>query len=275
MSRIREHFSTTALILSIVALVFALMGGAYAASHAQNKKSVAKRGPRGPKGPAGPAGPAGPSGPAGAKGDKGDPGANGSSGGNGAPGKSVSGAPIAAGGDCGPVDGVAYTLDGVTNNVCNGQDGLQGDPGDQGPQGEPWTPGGTLPPGATETGAWSIGTDTSSGTFGGYAIVPISFTIPLASGLGEAQVHLQGEGGFSDHCDGEGQADPGHLCVYGQEVNRKRLGSPVITNLSFSFTPGTDKAGAFLVFEIEGDNAFGFGSWAVTGCGGTGEFACS
>lgn len=65
-------------VISVVALVFAMMGGAYAASNSGSGKAAtsakAKKGPRGPKGATGPAGPAG------AKGDPGPQGAPGSAG---------------------------------------------------------------------------------------------------------------------------------------------------------------------------------------------------
>jgi len=97
----RRHFNATT-VVAIVALVFAMTGGAFAvtskggskspvASVAKKKKKKAKvlRGPRGPKGatgatgPAGTQGPAGPQGPAGvtgAKGDKGETGLKGDTG---------------------------------------------------------------------------------------------------------------------------------------------------------------------------------------------------
>jgi hypothetical protein len=76
-------------VVSVIALVFAMIGGAYAAggpsgsSQATTSAKKAKRGPRGPKGATGPAGPAGlkgdagpqgPPGPQGLKGDVGIPG---------------------------------------------------------------------------------------------------------------------------------------------------------------------------------------------------------
>jgi Collagen triple helix repeat (20 copies) len=203
MSRLREQFSTGALILSVVALVFALMGGAYAASHAQNKKSVVKRGPRGPKGAAGatgPAGPTGPQGPAGAKGDKGDKGANGEPGSPGSPG--ASGAPGApgdpgespagaaftgteepeVGGDPHPCDeagGVEYLVEstGDSQLVCNGKEGAQGSTG------SPWPAGGTLPTDAVETGAWRV-------TASGAETVTTVLSFPIQLAAATEHVHL-------------------------------------------------------------------------------------
>jgi hypothetical protein len=80
-------------VISVIALIFAMFGGAYAASNGGSGNATtsakAKKGPRGPRGktgPAGPAGPAGAVGPAGPAGPKGDPGAQGAEGKPGTPG---------------------------------------------------------------------------------------------------------------------------------------------------------------------------------------------
>jgi hypothetical protein len=83
LNAIRRNLSVPTAI-AVVALVFAMTGGAFAAKDyatgaAKGSKSKAKRGPRGPKGKQGPAGPEGPqgkqgpAGPQGPKGDTGDP----------------------------------------------------------------------------------------------------------------------------------------------------------------------------------------------------------
>lgn len=72
-------------VISVIALVFAMIGGAYAANHERgataSAKAKAKPGPRGPRGKQGPAGPQGP------PGQKGDTGPAGPEGKAGAPGK--------------------------------------------------------------------------------------------------------------------------------------------------------------------------------------------
>jgi hypothetical protein len=102
---LREPFGKAGLIVAIVALVFALAGGAIAANNAltgKQKKEVtkiakkfvgnyskatasakAKQGKQGKTGKTGPQGPAGPAGPAGAKGDTGTNGKDGTNGTNG------------------------------------------------------------------------------------------------------------------------------------------------------------------------------------------------
>jgi hypothetical protein len=196
----RRHL-TPGTAIAFVALVFALTGGAFAAtggggSHALLTASVAKkkkskapaRGPAGPKGatgaagPVGPAGPTGPAGSAGAAGAKGETGAagaagkegpEGKAGANGKAGKSVAvtaespGVNCAAGGASVEVEGTS-----VKQYVCNGKEGVQGKEGNI---------KATLAPGETETGAWGF----SEATNVRDGVVPISFTIPLAKELND------------------------------------------------------------------------------------------
>jgi hypothetical protein len=82
--RKREPFGKAGLTVAVIALVFALVGGAWAAAGLSSKQEkevtkIAKKyaGKQGPAGPAGTAGPAGPKGDTGAKGDKGDQGIQG------------------------------------------------------------------------------------------------------------------------------------------------------------------------------------------------------
>jgi hypothetical protein len=259
-------------VISVIALVFAMFGGAYAASnsgHGQATASAkAKKGPRGPKGPKGDTGPAGPQGPAGAPGAKGDTGANGKDGTNGTPGQSVTGTPIAANGACGKKTGVKYTLSATSTNVCNGEDGQTG-----------FTE--TLPSGKTETGAWAAGMATVESL---PLFTSVSFNIPLTEAL-EAGPHGDGPpevpGAFnvngeihyiqsngeelsggtgtpSTACHGtyeEPTADAGNLCIYAVEENSV---TP-LDYLSRSFTTGIT-----LVFGGDIVGSYAQGSWAVT-----------
>lgn len=280
-AKLRSHFGIPG-VIAVFALVFAMFGGAYAANNSGGGASAsakAKKGPPGPRGKQGKQGKQGLPGPAGAKGDTGATGATGSTGAAGkdgtpgppgAPGKGAKATPLLAGAQlqCEETGG-ALVEDGQEPPnkvpVCNGKDG------------SPWTAGGTLPPGSTETGAWVIGTDSSSGVFGSFAMAPISFTVPLATPLPESQVYFQSDTGFSDHCHGSEaapQADPGYLCVYETPATLTNLSSPGIYGLEFG-GEGASKGGALLIFTIEGDEAYGFGGWAVTGCSGTtGPTAC-
>jgi hypothetical protein len=153
---IREPFGKAGLIIAVIALVFAMVGGAFAAKGAltgKQKKEVEKIA----KKYAGKTGPAGPQGPAGTNGTNGKDGANGKDGTNGTNGKSVT-TGNAALAEC-EEGGITVEVEGTPatkKKVCNGEEGKEG---------SPWTAGGTLPPEKTETGAW----------------VPISFPIPLAA----------------------------------------------------------------------------------------------
>jgi collagen triple helix repeat protein len=254
-SAFRNRFGIPGAI-SVIALVFAMLGGAYAASNdSSSGKATASakkgpRGPRGPKGPAGPAGPQGPAGPAGAKGDKGDKGDTGSAGQNGSPGapgangKSVVVKNVGPGLEC-EEGGITVEVEtsGVKNKVCNGKEGEKGEPGENGETG--FTE--SLPPGKTETGSWAFGV-TASGIkveveeelkeavkVPSAIHVPLTFNIPLANNLGGSNVHYINPNGKEVHinekfefieststaCLGTAanpKANSGHLCVYATQM---------------------------------------------------------
>ena len=177
-SRLRTRFGAPG-VIAVIALVFAMLGGAYAAQSRHHKKSgviITKLNqikPSVQKQLKGQAGAQGPQGPKGDSGSKGADGAAGSPGGAGAAGKSVVvgsftaeeeelGEP--AGEPCNLNGGTEVEVEGsgIVKFVCNGS---------------PWTAGGTLPGGATETGAWNMKMAAGSGE------ASISFPIPLAAGL--------------------------------------------------------------------------------------------
>ncbi len=259
-SALRKHI-TPATILAFVALVFAVTGGAFAASgngggspakassstaHATLTASAAKskakakakakagpRGPAGPKGatgatgPAGPAGPVGATGPAGAPGPQGPAGANGANGTNGA---SVASREVKAGeAACEKLGGTEFTAAGAKTTACNGKPGTTG-----------FTE--SLPPAKTETGTWTSGNlkakkEESEGT-----LVAVSFPIPLSGPLSargsahwitaagkeinveEEEVENTGacKGGSSENPI----AERGNLCIYvASSFNAKSPGS--------------------------------------------------
>jgi len=266
LSPLRNRFGIPG-VISVVALVFAMLGGAYAANNASDNgatasaKKKAKKGPRGPKGatgPAGPAGAAGPAGPAGAKGDKGDAGANGTngtSGTNGTNGQSVTTEAEPPFGNCGEQEGVKLTSASGTSYVCNGVNGANGQTG--------FTD--TLPPGKTEKGVWTADARMDQTFYElGYFFAPVSFGIPLAAPLAEAEVHVEGEAGFGSTCTGSvanPTAPSGELCVY-----------TILENSVYVGPEGLSTGGVILMFEISGEKPTEnkapvviFGSWAVTG----------
>jgi Collagen triple helix repeat (20 copies) len=287
LSPLRNRFGIPGLI-SVIALVFAMLGGAYAASdNAGSGKATtsakAKKGPRGPRGKTGPAGPAGPVGPAGAKGDTGAAGSNGKDGAPGVAGKdgaSVTNTAVATGvvGECNKLGGAKFTVGaGAPTFACNGEKGKEG---------SPWTELGTLPSSKTETGTWGVNGP------GGTLLAPISFTIPLEAAPELVFVPLTtSEGGpiedpeelaaalkfGADHgCDGFATglplADPGKLCVYGSilaevsfvgALTSASNGSGSIQGPNLS-KEGVGPAGTILSMSCGSPACAGFGAWAVT-----------
>jgi len=293
---IRKHL-TPSTAIALLALVFALTGGAFAASthngsagakatastaHATTAKakSKTKPGARGPAGPKGATGATGAAGPAGATG------------------------PAGGTGPAGP-QGPAGT---------NGTNGEKGETGSQGPQGNPGANGTTgftktLPSGETETGTFSVSFNENVNTSKyGVEGVPISFSIPLATGLGAEGVHYVAAGlcaGLTgapleeceeqhkllkEDCPGSAEAPTaanGNLCVYEGGTRLPEEGSfpyaiPPICAPSKVYIncsegkgkgPGANGAGTSgAVMEVQyygpeeetGTGAVMDGSWAVT-----------
>jgi hypothetical protein len=255
------------LTIAVIALVFALVGGAFAASGGltgKQKKQVEKIAKKyaGKPGPAGPAGTQGTAGTPGAKGDAGAPGAA---------GKSVSVTPIAEGNalECEERGGALVKQEGAATGVkvCNGGEG------------SPWTAGGTLPEGATETGAWLVsGSKVQAEAQDGGLYTPISFPIPLALSIPEDHV-IYVEGLVPNECkpDAPGfanasapHADSGYLCVFvntegAAPLEFKRI-EPISTGI-LSEESRTDTAGARLKFvfaEPTAEYGLASGTFAVT-----------
>lgn len=246
LTRMHQKLGTAGFVISIVALVAALGGGAYAASGGltgKQKKEVEKIAKK-YAGKPGANGTNGSNGAPGAPGAKGDAGAAGTAGAPGAPGQSVTGTPIAASGACGKKTGVKYTLGVNSTNVCSGEDGLTG-----------FTE--TLPSSKTETGSWSLITSATTEFFPA-AESSVSFNIPLAaeSAEGKAFVGTQAEtesgefGGAGKVCKGtaaEPTAPAGFLCVYTQfEESNNVSGKLEARSFSGNFE-AFGKTGAVLV----------------------------
>ncbi len=202
---------TYANVVATLALVFAMSGGALAATHylITSKKQISPKVLKELKGAAGAAGATGAAGAAGAPGKEGAAGKEGTNGSGGANGESVLVAELAPGTEC-KEGGSKFEAGGKSAHACNGAKGKEGKAGENPTNtalaakngsgnceeggtefkvgsgtatyacnGSPWTAGGTLPPVATETGTWSFAVDTDLRL----AQVPISFPIPLAKGL--------------------------------------------------------------------------------------------
>jgi Collagen triple helix repeat (20 copies) len=283
---IREPFGTAGLIVAMIALVAALGGTALAASklNSTQKKEVEKIAKKyaGKPGATGPAGAAGATGPAGKEGAAGAAGKNGTAGTN---GKSVvTGTPTSAeceeGGATVEVEG-----SGSKKHVCNGS---------------PWTAGGTLPSGQTETGIWAPAHPNPAENED--VTIPISFTLPLAAPLEDeeengtfgcqepeatrtkkCQVHLilasgeeelqhaaVGTTAAQSVCPGsvaDPKAEPGNLCAYANaffvHVHAQFFNPP---SKPFATGFGADTAGTRLEItsEAESPRILGGGTWAVT-----------
>jgi hypothetical protein len=269
-STLRTRFGIPG-VISVIALVFAMFGGAYAASNSSGggkataSAAKGKPGPRGktgktgPAGPQGPAGPTGPAGPAGAKGDAGAPGAQGNPGAPGTPGTNGTSATTTSfsGAEHGcTAGGVVVKSASPETAVCNGKDGGAG--------------GGVLPPEGTETGVWSF---SSVGGGAEAQYVPISFAIPLAKADAEAMIVKVLAKGVSNtpDCPGtteEPKAEPGVLCVYasGGEYDYTFAGTAegVVNPVKVGEPFGVGQGGGLLAFGSVSAGKTASGTFAVT-----------
>jgi hypothetical protein len=250
-SAIRRRM-TPATVIATLALVFAMTGGAYAAKKylITSTKQISPSVLKALKGASGKPGPAGPAGPAGAAG-VGTPGPAGSQGPAGAGG---------AKGETGP-------------EGKEGKEGKTGKEGKPGSEGSPWTAGGTLPEGSTETGSWAFGPIAESSVPLGLLLVPVaSFPIRLASGLDNTHVHYVSVEELTNKtapaaCPGtaeEPQATSGNFCVYAGEESEALSISEEIQKPG-STAGGAGTAGARMFFLVQGPKSKAFGTWAVTG----------
>ena len=290
-SAIRKRVRVSpATAIALVALVFAMTGGAFAASGhgggsgsavgasstlataAKSKKKAAPkpvRGPAGPKGatgatgPAGAAGATGPGGPVGVKGETGPAGPTGATGTTGANGTSVTSAKVlSSSSTCEKLGGSEFTSASGKTTACNGKEG------------SPWTAKGTLPEGSSERGQWAL-----AGSQKGLRATSISFGIPLASPLEGERVHIIGieEGSkeanqaaaiTSGECTGTWEtpgAANGNLCIF---LDPNIFGATPNFHASDaeSEADAAGISGAILFEDSPNEEPFIYkGSWVVTG----------
>ncbi len=289
-------------VAATMALVFALTGGALAASShggegsspvktsastgraasftadvsKKSKKKAPSTGKPGPRGPAGPAGPAGPQGAASAKGETGVAGANGNNGGEGKEGKAgVSVTSEVAGSEC-KAGGTKFTSASGTSHVCNGENGQSG-----------FTE--TLPAGKTETGQFvlTLPLHTGNGTElateeGENVYTALSFSIPLPTTVvphfigtheelaGETNENPAIKNGECAGSPAKPEAAKGDLCVFAKILQSFTFSSFLDAGtLSNSATGTTGEAAGFRVKYEEPVPGFmvppqALGTWAVT-----------
>jgi hypothetical protein len=268
--RFKDRFGTAGVILGVIAIVLAIGGSAIAASglNGKQKKEVTKIAKKYAGKPGAP-GVAGTNGKDGVNGTNGAPGADGEDGAPGdagADGASVISEDVGPGAEC-PEGGVEFEVDGSGEQhyACNGADG------------SPWTAGGTLPEGETETGAWAFGPLPS-----GVASwkIPVSFPIPLEAGLDGAHVHFLAANGKELNEEGEPvvtptqclgsaaapAANPGHFCAYTAKLTGVLLEFAYIQDPSSpgEASGGTSTVGAIFKPAFLQAGAAGWGTWAVT-----------
>ncbi|HUN77683.1 MAG TPA: hypothetical protein VMU32_02060 [Solirubrobacteraceae bacterium] len=334
LSAIRKHL-TYANLTATLAVVFAMSGGAYALSggsqtapgaadaaraasahsappslaartlatelrkhgsaasrHAKpaRRRKAKDRSARGPAGPRGASGPAGREGAAGKEGPPGTPGPAGTQGTAGSNGVGVTGESFSGDAHGCKQGGVLLKSAGPETAVCNGEKGKAG---------SPWTAGGTLPTGATETGVWMANEKLETAFLHAYVQTPISFDVPLATALENSEECGEGTNpacsiSFVTREEQENHTAPaacagsvasptaesGNLCIYIQTLRVENPEEQKITAgeteiLKFVVQPGefefgrTDTSGAALFLGHPGGEPSevlrGAGTWAVTG----------
>ena len=272
---IRARF-TYANVAMTLAFVFAMTGGAYAASKIiitstkQIKPSVLAqlRGKAGPAGATGAQGPAGPQGPAGANGKDGSPGANGT---NGTAGENVTSTVVAKGDATCKEGGSKFTAGGKETFACNGA---------KGPEGNIKA---TLNPGATETGTFLAlpefkeeikEEETSPGVKEVVSkevvgtteeLANLSFAIPLATPIESSRTHYVTAEEIENRENQTGSKEAPKECPGTQAAPEAQEGNLCIYESKVASDPAGDVADAFV---FRGNSAAGTRETSGTGTTG-------
>jgi collagen triple helix repeat protein len=253
-SKLHDRLGTAGFVVAVIALVAALAGTAFAMTGLNKKQkqqvtAIAKK-YAGKEGAQGPKGDKGDKGDPGEKGATGEKGANGTNGTNGTSAKATSftGEKTVGSVTC-KEGGLKVASAEPETAVCNGLKG------EKGAEGSPWTAGGTLPSGATETGSWSAG-GIEQAAHG--ETLAFGWSIPLTAA---PTVHFLKEGEQeTTECPGTAAnplATSGSLCIY--TVLEMNVGE-----FNTSGLPAT-KAGAFGIIPIKAGVSTAIGTFAVKG----------
>jgi hypothetical protein len=211
--RLKEPFGKAGLTVAVLALVLAMVGGAWAAAglNSKQKKEVTKIAKKYAGKPGAP----------GANGTNGAPGAPGANGTNGAPG---------AAGESVAITESANAFGTHCNNTTTGKGGTKFKVGAtesfacNGKEGSPWTAGGFLPSGSSETGIYSVGPMLTGA--GSFVFPAATFPIRLApsavvtahyiNAAGE-EIHFESAPTAQTAClgsVGDPTAEKGNFCLY-------------------------------------------------------------
>jgi hypothetical protein len=262
LSPLRTRFGIPG-VISVIALVFAMFGGAYAASNSSDggKATASAKAKKGPRGPKGAKGDTGAQGPEGKQGPAGKDGSNGSPGSNGTNGKSVEVSGTAGGCAEGGATVQVKGEPGTAQEVCNGEEG------EPGAAGEPWVVG-TAPTGAVMQGTWVLPPATAVAT-GEEFFVPISTVVPIAKIVPEFSGITVLSSFF---CKGtaldpqpatnpaNGAVIPGGLCVY------KAAETNIAGAATGSAGESLGESGGGVVFKfnsLAAGEVKGYGTWAM------------
>jgi hypothetical protein len=268
-SRLREPFGKAGLTVAVIALVFAMLGGAYAASGLNSKqKKEVKKIAKSFQG----TGPAGAQGPAGAKGDNGSNGSNGAQGAQGPQGKqgiqgppgkdgTFSTEPLPAGESLSGVWAISggtndFALDAISfpvrvspapTAIFEGEAGVE----------EPFL--------------WRLGWELKDGEaslvgpFDCIAIAECENAIEAVESEEELfENYEDSEDAFLQVCPGNSaapEATPGSLCIYKGDFGGSS--SEPFSNPSMS--EAANEFGITLFYKVGANNTYVRGSWAVAG----------
>lgn len=134
--------------------------------------------------------------------------------------------------------------------------GQQGPAGPQGEPGDDFTLRTTLGPGETLTGVFAMPEASSR------AWMHVNYRIPLPVSIPEFNAHsLDTTDPRTPECPGQGQAAPGHLCVY--EVANLGVDLQTPTN-PVAGSYGSASTGFSLWGSASDPQGYSYGSWAVT-----------